>query len=325
MSIAGDHEAPADGSGDQMKNCFTLDGLLEDTDCAEKNQTERSDTEPSTMHVEMTSNKWHGIKQTLEVIRNSYRNCIITADTSKFHIMAYDNAQQSPGFLLEVPISNLEPYTCASPISVLVSTMQISNMLRHVRKRETVMFFIDSQGQRCGVLSNNTTGHARKSEISVSIVQLVYFEEPKCFAGVRPFVVSTADFGRMLKEMRNVAKRVVITSRPGEWIRFSVSALHLRSNDEWFGRINPLPPTLKREYSVLPFVRIIKISSLNTTDIELSFAQHDDSAALCVRVELPMLGRLSVFFSNNETPVSGATTNPRSDGETHPRPKRQRS
>ena len=151
------------------------------------------------MHVELTSNKWHGIKQTLEVIRNSYRTCIITADPKRFQVMAYDNKGQSPGFLLEIATSNLEPYTCASPISISLSTVQIATMLRHVRKRETVMFFIDSQNNRCGLLSNSTTGHARKSEINVSVVQLVYFEEPPCFADVRPFVVATADFGRMLK------------------------------------------------------------------------------------------------------------------------------
>lgn len=291
---------------DAAEEAFCLDGLDSPNDLAPVTSVAQR------MHVELTSNKWHGIKQTFEVIRNSYRTCIITADPKRLQIIAYDNKCQSPGFLLEVPTSNIEPYSCLSPISVSVSTAQISTMLRHVRKRETVMFFIDAQNQRCGLLSNSTTGHARKSEFSVSVVQLVYFDEPRCFSeGARPFVISTADFGRMLKEMRNVAKTVTVSSRPGEWIRFNTASVHSRSNDEWFGRINILPPIIKQDFSAQQFIRIIKLSSLNSSEIEMTIAAHEETNVLCVRVELPMLGRLSVYFSASlHAPPEAAGENP---------------
>ena len=154
---------------------------------------------PQRIHVEMTSRRWHGIKQSLELIRNSYRTCIITADDKFFQIMAYDTKGQSLGFLLKIPTSNVEPYVCLSPISISVSTMRITDIIRQVRKSETVMFYIDSRNQTCGVLSNSTAGHARKREMSVSVVQLTYFEEPPMMLDTKPFVVATSDFGRMLK------------------------------------------------------------------------------------------------------------------------------
>jgi hypothetical protein len=255
------------------------------------------------MHVELTSNKWHGIKQTLEIVRNNYRTCILTADKDRLCIMAFDLKHVSPGFLLDIAATNLEPYHCASPISVTVSTQQISAMLRHVRKRETVMFFIDSTNQRCGLLSNCMSGHARKSEISVSVIQLTYYDRPVPISDHRAFYIPTTDFGRMLKEMRNVARVVTISSRPGEWIRFKIESSHSRSNDEWFGRINNLPPVYKRDYEVQQFVRIIKISSLNSTDIELTFATAGSTAEvnpiLSMRIELPVLGSLMVYFCSS--------------------------
>ena len=133
-----------------------------------------------------------------------------------------------------------------------------------------------------------------------------------------------------MKDMRNAAKLATVSSRPGEWIRFSVSSAHSRSIDEWFGRINPLPPTLKREYLVQQFVRVIKISSLNTTDIEMSFVNHNERAILCVRVELPMLGRLSVYFTagDESAPPPSSEATPKRGRDDHqeatPRAKRPR-
>ena len=116
-----------------------------------------------------------------------------------------------------------------------------------------------------------------------------------------------------MKEMRNVADTVVVTARPGEWIRFNVSSPHSTKNDEWFGKINPLPPTLRREYPVPQFVKVIKISSLNTTDLEISFNNQGENAVLSVHVDLPKLGQLSVYFTSNEAALT-------SDGVLHAPP-----
>lgn len=95
-----------------------------------------------------------------------------------------------------------------------------------------------------------------------------------------------------------MSRHVCVSSRPHEWIRFCVSSLHSRSNDEWFGRVNGLPPSMKFDFLVVHFVRVLKITSLNTQDLELRLMRAGEGAVLQLRAEMPLLGTFCVYFSS---------------------------
>lgn len=292
---------------------FRLDALAAEARAPEPALSAAAATGPldTQLDVELTSNKWNCVRQGMEIIKMCYHSCTLTATPNIFQILAGDPSRRSPDFVLDVHVNSVTSYSCHHDVSVIASTHQLSCILKgSVKKKEPVTFFIDAHHHRSGIFVNTTSNHAKRSDTPVSTARLHVFEEPDCFAAAaarreRPFVVPISLVGNMLKDLRNVAKTVTVSCRPGEWIRFQASSLHSRSIDEWFGRVNALPPVLRFDFTVLHFVRVLKITSLNTQDLEIRMAAATEATGsapptglLNLRAHMPLLGTFCVYFTS---------------------------
>lgn len=260
------------------------------------------------MLFRVKSDNGHVFKMLSELIQMNMKQTYFTIN-EKGMFMRVTDAKMWVLFDLQLHSDNFMIYEFnhSSPIKIGLNLKHLYKMLRSMKKKDTIEFFIDDNnvenfGIRVIPRENNRIS---ESFIKIHEYQMIDIDLPGESEGGlkygRPINILSNDFQKQIKDLCSISSDIRIESTP-HLAKFSCMVDEVLSKQVSFGgdiheHVNVKEPvTYKGEFDIIQILTIIKITGLSR-QIQLYCTQH---LPILLKTQVGNIGELRIYIKSKD-------------------------
>jgi hypothetical protein len=237
----------------------------------------------------------YSLKVLSELLQHTIKTAYYEIDQTGIYLKMSDSRHHVM-FDISLPRDNFYSFDLATDkLCFAITQLHMSTMLRIVKKKDTVVLFINSESPtELGI----RVEPREKTNITTSYIKICpsYNIAPFETNGPYPITVpvQSSDYAKMCKEMAKLCKTIHVSSGTGA-IKFVTESNNIFSKEVLYGDPHTVF-TSTASFSSKYLSNVSKMAGLST----IIHFQHIEGSSLHIKSLVGSLGKMSVYLKSNE-------------------------
>lgn len=246
------------------------------------------------------------IKVLAELLSNNLKNGCFDVTENGISLRMSDQLRKTLVDLdLDAENFSLYKFKSDEKLCLGLNLSHFHKMLKSVKKKDSLQLFINNDNPTELYIKTIPKENTRITTSSIKIQNIQNLVSDIPYGYGKPVIVTSSDFQKMCKELGSVGSDTICVDAKGFHIDFTADAdgilkrqVRLGENDDSDSDSDEdTPDTYSATFSTDQFVRVSKISGLNTT---MQIFAGSSDLPLLFRTNVGTLGKLAIYIKSKE-------------------------
>lgn len=249
-----------------------------------------------TILFRVKTDEGYNIKTCIELLQNIVKTCCFDLTENGIYIRTMDS-QQRILVNVHLPRRNFRIYELEKPMQVGFNLNQLYKMIKVIKKKDSLVLFIDSDDPDKLYFVNNPQENTRVMKSCVHIQQIQQLNINLDCEYPSPVIFSTIDYQKTLKDLATISDSLMVQIRRYS-VMFTASVEDVYSREVQFGETGDDSPIEYCEiFDIDPFIRTFKIASLNKS---MKICKGSVDIPLMLEAGVGDIGDIRIYIKSKE-------------------------